>query len=289
MDTPTNEQRLQRIIQFHHPERMWPPLTDEEHARFLATDLQTYRRIRTQLADAIWQAAQDLLADADFATQVDRLPFAPGSTVLGLGDDLTEDIHSWFELLKAVVSMRRPQDEINFVNEGVSGNCTADVIRRITPLMGQRPEWVLCLLGSNDAGLFGHMPVKTLIVPNETARNLVAIRRAALVEAEASGVGCHWLWITPPPCVEALVRNDWFFSSIPLFYVNRDLAAVSDIVRRQMDPVADLWPSFVPDRVTLPIRPLVSLFLPDGLHPTLEAQKTILRVIVARLTQPPLE
>jgi lysophospholipase L1-like esterase len=283
MNTPTEEQRLQRIIQFHHPERMWPPLTDEQHARFLGTDLQTYRRIHTQLVDGVWQAAQELLADAAFAAQVDALPFAPGSTVLGLGDSITEDTQSWFELLKTAVAIRRPQDEINFVNEGVSGNCTADVMRRITPVMAHRPDWVLCLLGTNDASLFGRMPVKTLIVPNETARNLVAIRRAGVVEAAESGVNCRWLWITPPPCVEPQVRDDWFLAPIPVFYLNRDLAAVADIVRRQQDPVADSWPAFCPDPAAQQVRPRPEFFLPDGLHPSLEGQKAILRAVVSRL------
>jgi lysophospholipase L1-like esterase len=283
MITPTEEERLQRIIQFHHPERMWPPLSDEQHARFLGTDLQTYRRIHTRLVDEVWQAAQELLADGVLAAQVDALPFTPGSTVLGLGDSLTEDTQSWFELLKTVVSIRRPQDEITFVNEGVSGNCTADMMRRITPVMAHQPDWVLCLLGTNDASLYGRMPVKTLIIANETARNLVAIRRAAVVEATEQGKSLRWLWITPPPCIEVQVRDDWFMAPIPVFFLNRDLTAVADIVRRQQDPVAELWPAFCVDPTAQPVRASPELFLTDGLHPSLDGQKAILRSVVARL------
>ena len=281
---PDEETRLTRIIQYHHPERMWPPLTDEQHAQFIGTDLQTYRRIHTRLVDGVWQAAQELLADQDFAEQIDQLPFEPDSTILALGDSLTEDTQSWFELLKVILSIHRPEDEINFINEGLAGNSTADAIRRMTTVMTVKPDWVLFQLGTNDAGLFGRMPIKTLIAPNETARNLVAIRRAGVVEA---GSNCKWLWLTPPPCVESRVREDWFMGTIPVFFVNRDLAAVADIVRRQQDPVVDLWPVFCNDPTGFPFQVRSEFYQSDGLHPSLEGQKAILRAVVAKLSSLP--
>jgi len=282
---PDEEIRLTRIIQYHHPEQMWPPLTDEQHAQFIGTDLQTYRRIHTRLVDGVWQAAHELLDDKNFAGQIDRLPFEPDSTILGLGDSLTEDTQSWFELLKVILSIRRPEDEINFINEGIAGSSTADAIRRMTSVMAVKPDWVLCLLGTNDASLFGRMPIKTLIAPNETARNLVAIRRAGVVEA---GNNCKWFWLTPPPCVESQVREDWFMAPIPVFFVNRDLAAVADIVRRQQDTVIDLWPAFCDDLDAIPIRTRSELFQPDGLHPSFEGQKAILRAVVVTLSSLPI-
>jgi lysophospholipase L1-like esterase len=263
---PSEEERLTRIIQFLHPERMWPPITDEHHARSIGADLQTYRAIRARLADGVWQAAQALVADAEFASGIEHLPFRPGSTVVCLGDSLTEDSQSWAELFKAVLTIHRPQDEINLVNEGVSGASVADTLRRMTAVMAHRPDWVICLLGTNDASWYGVPPIGPLSTHAETERNIDLLRQM--------GAACtRWVWIAPPPCLELLVAEDWFLSSIPVRFHNQDLSAIAEAVKRRPEPVVALE-GFEDNP---------ALFLSDGLHVSLAGQSHILRTLVKTL------
>ena len=58
---------------------------------------------------------------------------------------------------------------------------------------------------------------------------------------------------------------------------NDDLAAVAEAVRRQPDPVVDLYALF-----GVPANP--GWLLPDGLHPSLAGQKAIVTALIERLS-----
>src|SRR5215467_7450889 len=87
-------------LKFMHPEKTYPTLTEEMLAKLFEMPLKIYRQIKEECAAATRQAAEELLADADFAARVGRLPFAPGSTVVGLGDSITDDWQSWIEIMR---------------------------------------------------------------------------------------------------------------------------------------------------------------------------------------------
>src|SRR4051812_13497155 len=75
-------------------------LEGDQLAALYGVDVKTYREILAQFAVAARQAAEELLADSDFAARVDQLPFAPGETVVAFGDSLTDDLQSWAEILR---------------------------------------------------------------------------------------------------------------------------------------------------------------------------------------------
>lgn len=259
-------------IQFQHPEKTWPGLGDSALAPLFEVDLPTYQKIRSIFAQTTRQAAMDLLDDPAFAVKVDRLPFETGATVVGLGDSITDDLQSWLEILRQVLALRRPHDQIKVVNAGFSGDTTSQVISRFLDVIQKEPDWIICMIGTNDARLHGLSPTKTLVSIEETARNLEMLRNFGRMQTKA-----RWVWMTPSPVIEAQIASDWFLSPFQMMWRNDDLRAIAQLIRQMLDPVVDLQEAF--GTVANP-----ELLLPDGLHPSLAGQKRIISALIEELS-----
>jgi lysophospholipase L1-like esterase len=269
--------QLTYVLQFVHPEKTLaglPGLSDTTVAAVFGLDGTAYRRIRAGFTEAAGRAAQELLEDPSFAGRVERLPFAAGAKVIGLGDSITDDYQSWAEVLRHLLALCRPGDGIAVVNAGVSGDTTTHLIGRFVEVAELQPDWVLCMAGTNDARTHGRQPAKTLVSLDETARNLAALRRFAATQTAA-----RWVWITPAPVIEEKIAAHWYLGPLQLAWSNRDLRAVAEVVRGQPDPVVDVQAVF-----GVPADP--GLLLADGLHPSLAGQKAIVRAVVERLAGP---
>src|SRR5262245_3089598 len=97
----TEEQQM-RLLRFQHPEKVLaryggPTISDEQAAAVLGVEIAFFRRVRHGSAELVAEAARAILADPALASAVDRLPFEPGATVVGLGDSITDDEQSWLE------------------------------------------------------------------------------------------------------------------------------------------------------------------------------------------------
>ena len=96
MTAESPETQLERMVQFFHHEKtlaQMPGLNDGILAALLGVATETYRGLRDKFASRARDTARELLADPAFAAQVDRLPFAPGSVIAGIGDSITDDSH----------------------------------------------------------------------------------------------------------------------------------------------------------------------------------------------------
>src|SRR5262245_9754635 len=128
--TPKASQEILGLVQSVHPEKLYfylPGFTNEEAlAGIYGLDVETYRAIKARFANAALGGAQELLGDTSFVAAVDRLPIAPGTTVVAIGDSYTDDLQSWFEILRHLLELRRPQDGIRLVNAGVSARTTVE-------------------------------------------------------------------------------------------------------------------------------------------------------------------
>jgi lysophospholipase L1-like esterase len=262
------------IVQFFHPEKSYPnnPGMNETVAAALnGVELATYQKIKSHFGEEARRAARELLADPAFAVSVERLPFTPGSTVVGLGDSITDDYQSWLEILRYLLEFQRPQDQITVVNAGISGDTTAEMFARFLEIAQQQPQWIICLAGGNDARMHGLHPTNTLVSPQESAKNLAMLRNFAATQTTA-----QWVWMTPTLCLEEQIAVHWFLSSLQLSWSKQALCAIADFMRQQPDPVVDL-------RAIFGDPPQQDLLIEDGLHPSLKGQMLIVRSLVERL------
>lgn len=134
---------------------------------------------------------------------------------------------------------------------------------RFGEVIGQQPDWVLFLIGTNDARTQGPNPTKTLVQAEETARNIAELRQRVARETQARTV-----WITPPAVNEAQVAGHWGLARFGVRFRNEDLAQVADIVRGIDGPTIDLFSA-------LGTPPAADLLAGDGLHFTVAGQKRL--------------
>ena len=265
---------IEESMQYHHPEKTLAELPggqeigDELLAPFFGTDVSTYQEIKEAFAERARGCARELLADVRFARLVDRLPFEPGSTAVGLGDSITDDSQSWLEMLRHLLAERRPEDGIELVNAGISGDTTSGLLGRFLDVLESDPAWIFILIGTNDVAFVRDPRTKPLVSLEETGKNLRALRDLAETLSEA-----RLVWMTPPPAIEDRVTE----SSPPSepTWRNADLAEVVRLVREVAgrDTLVDLWEAFGDP-------PEPELLLPDGLHPSLAGQRSIAAAFV---------
>ncbi|MEU0518915.1 hypothetical protein [Streptosporangium sp. NPDC006007] len=181
-----NTAMTERLIRFQHPEKVLGylgGLDDDRIAALFGLDLDSYRRSRRGYDEQACGAAAELLDDPGFAEKVDRLPFKPGQRVVALGESTTDDLLSWFEILRHVIALRRPADGITLVNMAVSGHTSTQALTLLPGLSFHRPDWVLCMLGGNDAQRLGPADGPTWSVsprPGATSASCVISSRGAM-------------------------------------------------------------------------------------------------------------
>ncbi len=263
-------------MRYHHPEKTLatlptrPEVSDEMLAPFFGTDVETYKEIKAAFAGRARRCARELLEDARFADLMDRLPFEPGTTVVGLGDSITDDLLSWFEILRHLLAEARPESEVQLVNAGISGDTTSRVLGRFLYVLEEDPAWIITLIGTNDVLFIREPLTKTLVGREETAKNLRTLRDLAKARSDT-----RLAWVTPPPAIEDQTTETPAGQPV---WRNRDLEQVARLVREVAgdDPLVDLWEAFGD-----PADP--ELLLPDGLHPSFAGQKAIAVAFVERL------
>jgi acyl-CoA thioesterase I len=272
-----NRVMIENLVQYTHLEKLYgylPGMNEALMARLFGLGLEEYRELKRRFDANARGAALELLEAPGFAGRVDRLPFRAGQTVVGVGDSITDDLQSWLEIVRHLLEERRPHDGIRVVNAGLSAHTTAMVLRRFVPnVVASKPGWILCLLGGNDGTRIGPEPNKPQVNPEETARNLEAMRRIAREQT-----GAEWVWITPPTYDEERASSFPPFKMGQSVFLNDDVIAIGDYIRKQEELVVDTQAVF-----GTPADP--ELQGPDGVHPSLAGQKAIVRAFVERLTQ----
>jgi lysophospholipase L1-like esterase len=261
------EQAPERLIQFVHPGKLLARLPGEvEPAKLAALYGVSEQRYGSAVDtfDAAVDAAARRLA-AELPTELDALPFADGEVVVAAGDSITDDLQSWARILRRALGRA-------LVESGVSGDTSVHLISRLKEIVGLCPDWLLVLIGTNDARRHG--PARHPLVSDDQFRqNIEALRR--YVQARTSA---RLVWITPPPVVEERIEASSDLAADEVVWRNAEVAAKADILRAQPDPVVDLGPVFGGEG-------LPALLMPDGLHPNVEGQLAIARAVVRALSR----
>jgi lysophospholipase L1-like esterase len=243
-------------------------LTEPMRAALLGLAPDAYSAELERLRAGAKEAARELLADPAVGAMVDRLPLRPGARVLAFGDSHTSDPQSWAVILSEMLAARRPADGISIDISAVAGETTTHGLIRIGGVIAKNPEWILFFIGVNDARTQGPTPSKTLVAPEETARNLAELRKRVSQETKA-----QCLWITPPPVLEERVSKHWGLSRFGVRFLNEDIARVAEVIATFDEPTIELFA-----RLGLP--PPEDLLMEDGLHFTQEGQKKIALEVV---------
>lgn len=267
-------EQINFFLQFIHLEKLFgnfPGASDQNIAPIFGLDAVRYQRIRNGFKENARVAAETLLAEPEFAGLVDRLPFAADSTIVAVGDSVTDDDQSWLEILRHLLKIRRPGNQVRIINAGVSGDSTTHVISRFPELTSLEPDWILFMIGLNDARKHGSAPEKTLVSLDETGKNLSELRRVAIAQTRAELV-----WMTPPTLIEQKVLEFWLFNAMQTCWTNTDVGAVAQLIKQLPDKVIDVHAAF-----GMPPGP--ELLLEDGLHPSLEGQQVIVSALVETL------
>jgi lysophospholipase L1-like esterase len=245
-------------------------LSQDIHAALLGLPPEDYAAELERMRAEAKQAAHELLSDPALASMVDRLPLRKGAKVVAFGDSLTSDPQSWAVILRELLAARRAADGISVAISAVGGDTTTQRMIRMGEVVGQQPDWVLFLIGTNDARTQGPHPTKTLVHAEETARNVAELGQRISHETQA-----RRLWITPPAVDEERVAGHAGLARFGVRFRNEDLARVAEIVRGIGEPTIDLF-------AKLGAPPPADLLMGDGLHFTVAGQKRLaLEVIQA--------
>ena len=261
----SNEQ-VRWLLKIIQPERTLASLPggaslgQEARATLLGLPVEIYAAELGRMQQEASEAAGALLADQTVASMVDRLPLRKGGKVVVFGDSLTSDPQSWAVILREMLAKRRAADEISLTISAVAAETTTHALVRAGQIASFRPDWILFLLGTNDARTQGTHPTKTLVHHEETARNVAELRHRVSKETTAK---C--LWIIPPAVNEAQVAHGGL-ANFGVRFRNEDLERVAGIVRDADGPVIDAFSSFGSP-------PPSDLLMGDGVHLTLAGQK----------------
>ncbi len=270
-----NEQ-LESIVRFQHPEKLLffaPQMSEAAIAAVFGVELENYREIKNRITRETRRAAEELLANSEFAKRVDRLPFQTDDVIVGIGESTTDDLQSWLEIVRNILDLRRPNDRIRVVNNGVSGQTTTTGLRLFTGTLRQKPNWVFCSLGVNDAARYGSEATKTNVSLEETTKNLAEMRRLAALEK----VSPKWIWLTLPPIDETRISAYQGFKMGQVAWRGSDIEAINDFLRRQSETVIDLNETFGKPSPT-------DFLMPDGLHISLAGHKETVKILIEKLT-----
>ncbi len=243
-------------------------LTVSLRAALLGLSPELYETQLAQMRAEAKAAAHALLADPAVAAMVDGLPLRPGARIVAFGDSHTADPQSWAVILGEMLTARRPDDRITVDASAVSGDTTTHGLIRIGGALATRPDWIVFLLGVNDARTQGPTPGKTLVDASETARNLAELRQRVARESHASQ-----LWVTPPPVLEARVSTHPGLARFGVRFRNDDIARVAEHITALGEPTVDLF-------AALARSPLDELLTDDGLHFTCAGQQRIAREVL---------
>ena len=234
-------------------------LTEPLCAALLGLPADLYTAEQAHMREGAKEAARALASDPEVAAMIGRLPLKDGARIVAFGDSLTSDPQSWAVILRELLAPRGVTVEIN----AVPNDTTTHGLIRIGQVAAQQPDWILFLLGTNDARTLGPAPGKTHVSAQETASNLRELASRVANETKA-----QCLWMSPPPVNEELVKNHWGLSRFGVRFRNEDVARVAESLRSLSAPIVDLFALFGTP-------PAPELLMEDGLHLTLVGQKRL--------------
>lgn len=246
---------------------------DDAAASMFSTTPEQIRRYTAAVDRRVRLAAFEMLSSPDDAFAIDRLSLPEGGLVMAIGDSITTYRWGYARLLAAMLELRRPLDQLRFLNLAQSGyTSTHGLETTYTQFLAHQPDWVLIKFGVNDCKQFGDPLARTLVSLDEYRANL-----AAIVAAFQRFTPARIILLSPTPVVESIVNSYPDFAPMRMTWDNRNLKACADAVGELAAQhgltFVDLFSLFDPS-------PDPVYYLPDGLHPGPSGHKLMARRVL---------
>jgi len=222
-----------------------------------------------ELARARDVLAAQLVGDESVLADLEILGARDGLRVVALGDSITVDRLSWFDLLAAALEQVHGDSGPVMLNLAVSGATSADLLERFDLVHAADPTHLLVMAGTNDARRHGYQDATEMVSLDETRRNLAALRDLCAAE-----LGC-WTRLITPPSVDG-VRLKEAFSGQPVGWRAPDIDDIASAV-------LDVDPRAIDLHAGLPVRSRPELLETDGIHPSAQGQLEIARMVLGHL------
>lgn len=226
----------------------------------------------------VTRTADTLLGRPELLPAIDQFAVPAGGKVMMIGDSITTYRYSYARLLQAMLTLRRPADQLHFANVAQSGYTSTHGLENVyTQFLAHQPDWVSIKFGVNDCKRFGGPRAKLLVSLDEYRANM-----AGMVAAFLNYTPARPVLLTPTPVVEQLVNENPDFQAMHMTWSNADLQDRADVVRDLAEqkrlPFVDLMSLFGR-------QPDPTLYVADGLHPGPAGQQLILATILQTLSK----
>lgn len=269
------KEHLEILVRYFHPERKYPFLrgafSSNAHASLFGIREQLYSRIRDSLQTKMRACVDLKIHGSDFGEKISKLNVVKQSRIVALGDSLTDDLLSWFEMLRYAFSVVRPEDDIEFVNYATTGDNSSQILQSIVETHQlENVSHVFCLIGTNDSRCFGHGMDKPNISLAEFQANIAAVMQFHQRKSSA-----QWRWLLPVMVDPERISQDPFLQNVELSWDNAQIEAIQKYLHSREEVSIELQ-SLVTDK---------TFHEADGLHWTLEAHATVLERVVNNLLQ----
>ncbi|RRS08739.1 SGNH/GDSL hydrolase family protein [Pseudoalteromonas sp. J010] len=265
-------EKAKRIIRFFHPEKRFSFMSGANDPAVLAAMFgvpqDTYLAIRNEFELNVNLAARELLNEPDYLKSIQQIPLVDNATIAVIGDSLTDDYQSWFEILQKSFQIARPEANITWVNTALSGDTTMQLFSTLTQIEAVKPDYLFCLIGTNDGRVHGDGK-KSCTGFREVIDNLseIATRAESCVQKE-------FIWITPVGVQEDWIKEDWLLNKFNASWSHQQILQTAELIRTRPEKHIDITEIFAGERRD-------AMFLEDGLHWSLQGQKSVARSVVA--------
>ncbi len=271
MKQEEKEAILEYLIQFSNIEKRYPLFQGNRDpgavAEFIGLDYDYFSKIRKNFDDQVRQAAEEILKEEEMMKQIGKLPFSPGETIAVVGDSITDDRQSWFQVFRNVLDKAVSESNFSYVDASLADSLSADVLRRIErDVFAHKPDWVFVALGSQDALRLHITTGRTLVSLAEFWENLNAIESTILKNCPNLPV-----WITPPPVITELMQKMPLHDGI---IEEEDLKYFREVVAGKSGYVVD------PAGTRMGDPPKAWNYMNDGFHPSLAGNMETVRCIL---------
>jgi lysophospholipase L1-like esterase len=266
---------MRYFMAFQSPEKRFPLYSGASSVRniaaFMGISENELLESRKRFDEVARNTAVELLGDDEVRSQLKRLPFENGQSIVAFGDSLTDDRQGWFEILRHMLEIITPEPQYQFHNLGISGDTSYDALRRIRSVIKIEPDWVFVAFGTNDAA-------RPLVAPDRNTVSLADFWENINVISKVFDefVPNPPVWITPPGVITQLMEDLGYFDAL---VHEHDLVQYREVMTGKPGFVVD------PHGFRMGNPPQLWNFLSDGLHHTPAGHGLTVRAVLKALTE----